>query len=108
MIVRRLFRVALLAAPLVSAAHVVRGAEPVPSFTNHGVAAAVSESRGVLTARAAGGSDLVVVLPMDRYRGELRASLLVVDPATGKSEQYWYPRKEAGTDAPFAVLLAST
>lgn len=81
------------------------------SFTDHGVAARVSESRGMIAAEDARGNRLILALAMDRYAaaaGALRTSLLVIDAATGKTEQFWHPREDSPNGAAYALLKAST
>ncbi|MBN2311161.1 MAG: PQQ-like beta-propeller repeat protein [Candidatus Hydrogenedentes bacterium] len=76
-------------------------------FTDHGVGAAVSESRGVMAASDADGTPIILAIAMDTYGGGLRASLLVIDAGTGATEQFWYPRQEAPSPPDYCLLTSS-
>jgi hypothetical protein len=75
--------------------------------TYHGRPAPVSENRGAVGAVDGEGRPLILALAMDRFLGQLRTSLLVIDPEKGGAEQYWHPEKEAITGPPFHLMLAS-
>jgi streptogramin lyase len=77
-------------------------AEAAEAFKDHGVAAPVSRSRGA-AATVDGQGNRIVVIWLADHRG--CTSLLVVDAATGKSEQITVPVRRS--DSPFSVLLSS-
>ena len=92
------------AIPLLAAGIVARAA----TFTDHGTAAAVSEARGLTVTTSADGAPLILALPMDRYAGGLRTSILVIDARAGRATQHWHPRKDASNEPPYHLLLASS
>jgi streptogramin lyase len=79
-------------------------AQVLTDFVDHGIPAKVSESRGVLAARDTAGTPLIVTIAQDQYKTGARCSLLVIDARTGKTEQYWYPEKEAATGDAYAIM----
>lgn len=108
----RLVGFALSLVLLFSAGALAQGnAQSTGSFINHGVAAAVSESRGMIATEDSDGNRLLLALAMDRLAsasGALRTSLLVIDAATGKTEQFWYPQEGVANGAAYALMKAST
>jgi len=74
---------------------------PKNDFTDHGVGAAVAESRGVITAQDAKGRAIVLALSMDYSP---RGWILVTDVDSGETEQYYYP-EGVPNSPPFASLL---
>ncbi|MCF7688188.1 MAG: dienelactone hydrolase family protein [Cephaloticoccus sp.] len=76
-------------------------------FVNHGICAAVSESRGVAAVRDAQGRDLLLTLLLDLNP---LGSILVTDLGTGETRQVWFPestRSEVWAKwAPYASLLS--
>jgi hypothetical protein len=83
-------------------------AQVLTDFANHGISAKVSESRGILAARDKDGTPVIVAIAQDQFGTEwgtkARCSLLVIDAKTGKTEQYWYPKKEAATGDAYSVM----
>ncbi|MFO7976542.1 MAG: hypothetical protein R6V12_18125, partial [Candidatus Hydrogenedentota bacterium] len=77
------------------------------NFVDHGIAARVSESRGVIAYRDAQGTPLLLAMVMDTMRGGSRTSLLVIDARTGTCEQYWHPRGETTTGTIYAWMVSS-
>ena len=73
-------------------------------FQDHGIPAPVSESRGTIATADAQGNPMILAMALAPPRN----SLLCIDAQTGKTEQFWYPRKEAHTGASYDLLLAST
>lgn len=84
-------------------------ARPVPPalLVNHGLAAAVSESRGVCALRDAAGRHLVLTLLLDLSP---LGSLLVTDVDAGTTQQVWFPGSTRSDTwaawAPYASLLS--
>lgn len=72
------------------------------TFTDHGVGAAVAESRGFVAAHDAEGQSLLIALSLDLSP---RGWLLLIDPATGRTEQFPFPEGMANIP-PFASLLS--
>jgi cell wall-associated NlpC family hydrolase len=75
-------------------------------FVNHGIAAKVSESRGIMAIRDKAGTPLIVAIARDHYAESPRSSLLVIDAKTGKAQQYWYPVRENASGDVFSLLRA--
>lgn len=75
------------------------------SFTDHGIAAPFSHSRGIVATSDGQGRNIVLVWLMD-HRGTY--ALLLIDTETGKYEQFPTPFPVRSTmDSPFANLLSS-
>ena len=72
-------------------------------FTDHGVAVPLSDSRGIVATVDGQGRDICLVWLSDHGGGY---ALLLIDAATGKTEQFPVPFPP-GEDAPFASLLSS-
>lgn len=72
-------------------------------FFDHGVAAPVADSRGVVATADGAGRDVVLIWLYDDRGGY---ALLVVDAASGRSDQVPTPFDQQG-DAPYASLLSS-
>ena len=72
-------------------------------FIDHGVAAAVAESRGVVATQDADGAGLVVACSLDHSP---RGWLLVINVDTGATEQVYYP-EGVPNSPPFASLMSS-
>jgi outer membrane protein assembly factor BamB len=93
-----------------NAAHAAPGVLPAEAkmaqAINHGVAAPVSESRGVLAVRDASGTPFIVAIARDRLDAGTRNSLLVIDAQTGKTQQIWYPDSQSGNGEVFHLLRA--
>ncbi|MCP4641786.1 MAG: hypothetical protein GY851_15190 [bacterium] len=81
--------------------------ESEPKFIDHGVAAAVSESRGVIAAATSDGTPVIAAMSYDIYEGASRTSLLLIDPATGATEQFWYPKKDAPSAPDFSLMTSA-
>ena len=64
-------------------------------FQDHGMPAPVSESRGSIATVDAEGNPMILAMALAPPRN----SLLCIDARTGKTEQFWYPRKDAPTGA---------
>jgi len=73
------------------------------AFLDHGIAAPISNSRGVVATVDGEGENVVLVWLFD-YRGGY--ALLMIDAMTGKSEQFPIPFPPNG-DGPYASLLSS-
>ncbi len=71
-------------------------------FSDHGIAAPVSFSRGTIATVDSAGRDVVLVWLYDRRGGY---SLLMIDAATGEAAQYAVPFTP--DDGPYASLLSS-
>ena len=71
-------------------------------FTDHGICAAVAESRGVVATRTASGKNLVIACATDR---SVEGYLLVTDVDSGETRQVFYPKGVANSD-PFASLMS--
>ena len=99
------FSAFMLCAGVPAAAQAASGADT--RFVDHGVAAAVSESRGAIATADAQGNPLILAVPMDTFNGAMRTSLIVIDARTGRTEQYGYPEKGAPS-APNYCLMVST
>ncbi|HEX8550029.1 MAG TPA: hypothetical protein VF681_00600 [Abditibacteriaceae bacterium] len=86
------------------------GAQPAPApqvlkdFVDHGVPVKVSEARGAVAMRDNAGKPFIVTISQDQYETGARCSLLVIDAKTGKTEQYWYPEKNAATGDAYALM----
>lgn len=89
--------------PAATAAHLL----PPNPFTNHGVASAVSESRGVAAVYDANGRQLVLTLLLDL---NTLGSILVTDIDSGETQQIWFPESTRSDRwaawAPYASLLS--
>jgi dienelactone hydrolase len=76
-------------------------------FVNHGICAAVSESRGVAVARDAEGRDLLLTLLLDLSP---LGSILVTDLGSGVTQQVYFPESTRSAVwakwAPYASLLS--
>lgn len=96
------------AVPLLAAGISLLARAAPATFIDHGTAAAVSEARGLTVTPSPDGAPLILALPMDRYSGGLRTSILVVDARTGRATQHWHPRREAANEPPYHLLLASS
>ena len=72
-------------------------------FLDYGVAAPVAGPRGIVATTAGAGAPVVLVWLYD-YRGSY--ALLMVDAATGHTDQFPTPFDQQG-DAPYASLLSS-
>jgi len=68
-------------------------------FINHGVAAPVSEGRGILATRDSKGAPWIVVLARDRVGSGVRVSFVVINALNGESQQYWYPTASSSATA---------
>ena len=77
-------------------------------FTCHGVAAPVSECRGVIASQTANGKPLIVAFALDMNKGAGRGSLLLIDAQTGRTQQFWYPDKQRGLSSNFAAMVAKS
>ena len=73
---------------------------------NHGIAASVSESRGVLAVRDKGGAPFIVAIARDRVDAGTRNSLLVIDAQTAETQQIWYPNSRSGNGEVFHLMRA--
>lgn len=102
--VRFLFVTAFL---LVTACVASTGEHHTPSLMDHGIAASVSESRGVIAHADAEGNPILLAMVMDTLGGGSRTSLLVIDARTGECNQYWHPRKDAANGAIYAWMVSS-
>ncbi len=71
-------------------------------FTDHGVAAPVAESRGVVTLQDNQGACLVIACSLDRSP---RGWILVTDIDTKQTQQYYYP-EGVPNSPPYASLLS--
>ena len=71
-------------------------------FSHHGVATPLSNHRGMVATADGAGRDVMLVWLYDHRGGY---ALLLIDAATGKSEQFPTPYPWAG-DGPFASLLS--
>lgn len=71
-------------------------------ITDHGIGAAVAESRGFVAAKGAGGKDVLIALTTDQSE---RGYLLVIDPDSGQCRQAYYPEEVPNSD-PFASMLS--
>jgi len=91
--------VVVLAVEVVSAATEDLGG----GFLHHGVATPVSNHRGTVATVDGQGRDVVLVWLYDHRGGY---ALLVIDAATGKSEEHPMPFPPGG-DGPFASILSS-
>ncbi len=72
------------------------------AFTDHGVGAAVAESRGFVATQGAQGKPLLIALSLDQSP---RGWILLIDPDTGEAEQFYYP-EGVPNSAPFASLVS--
>ena len=72
------------------------------AFIDHGVGAAVAESRGVVATEDAGGRSLVIALSLDLSP---EGSILVTDIDAGTTEQYYYP-EGVPNSPPYASLMS--
>jgi hypothetical protein len=73
---------------------------------NHGIAAPVSESRGVLAVRDANGAPFIITIARDRVDAGTRNSLLMIDAKNGKTQQVWYPDQNSANGEAFHFLRA--
>lgn len=71
-------------------------------FIDHGVGAPVAESRGFVAAQDAEGDPLLIALSLDQSP---RGWILLVDPQSGETEQFYYP-EGVPNSAPFASLMS--
>ena len=71
-------------------------------FIDHGVGAAVAESRGVIVFEGAGGQPMALSLSTDRSP---RGWVLLVNLQNGEGEQLYYPEGVPNSD-PFASLMS--
>jgi streptogramin lyase len=71
-------------------------------FVDHGVGAAVAESRGFVAAEGAEGDPLLIALSLDQSP---RGWILLIDPVTGEADQFYYP-EGVGNTPPFASLMS--
>lgn len=104
----------LVSAALLTVLGVAGLADPAPvagqtrdlgnGFKDHGVAAPISNHRGIVSTVDGEGRNVVLAWMMD-HRGVY--SLLMVDAETGKSEQYPLPFNNTKKDSPFASVLSS-
>lgn len=92
------FVLGLLAAPAPAASVDLGG-----GFVDHGVATPVSQHRGMVATVDGAGRDVMLVWLYDHRGGY---ALLLIDAATGRTEQFPTPYPWAG-DGPFASLLSS-
>ncbi|MBN2308187.1 MAG: hypothetical protein JXR94_04405 [Candidatus Hydrogenedentes bacterium] len=72
-------------------------------FRDHGIATAVSNHRGTVATVDGDGRNVVLVWLFDRTGGY---ALLMIDAATGKSEQHPTPWNHSG-DCPYSSILSS-
>ncbi|MBI4626183.1 MAG: hypothetical protein HY736_23545 [Verrucomicrobia bacterium] len=72
-------------------------------FSDHGVATPLSNHRGMVATADGAGRDVMLVWLYDHRGGY---ALLMIDAATGRSQQFATPYPWAG-DGPFASLLSS-
>ena len=79
----------------------------MPATIAHGIGAKVSEARCVIAAADRRGRPLVFATVLDLYGTGYRTSLLVIDPTTGETEQYWHPCRESENGPDFAMLFGS-
>lgn len=73
------------------------------AFRNHGVPAQVSECRGAIATADATGNPVIMAMAMDT----LNTSLLVINARTGKTQQYWYPKKTGRIGANYCLMIAA-
>lgn len=71
-------------------------------FIDHGVGAAVAESRGLVVAEDAEGHGIALALSLDQSP---RGWVLLVDLDSGECEQFWYP-EGVPNSPPFASLMS--
>lgn len=71
-------------------------------FTDHGICAAVAESRGVVVTHTASGKNLAITCATDCSP---RGYILVTDLDSGETQQLFYPEGVANSD-PFASLMS--
>jgi len=71
-------------------------------FTDHGICAAVAESRGVVATQTASGKNLVIACATDR---SVEGYILVTDVDSGETRQVFYPKGVVNSD-PFASLMS--
>ena len=74
---------------------------------DHGVPAAVSESRGAIATVDGEGRPIILATALDIHNGASRTSLLVIDAQTGETQQYWYPDENAPAPANFCLMVSS-
>lgn len=84
-----------------------QGTETPEGFIDHGIAAAISESRGAIATADADGNPIILAMSLDMYKGAARTSLLVIDSRTGETEQYWYTKQEASSPANYCLMVSS-
>jgi hypothetical protein len=99
---------AMSAVSCIASSHAQPGVLPVQATQaiNHGVPAAVSESRGVLAVRDQSGAPLIIAIARDRAGGGSRSSLLVIDATSGKTQQFWYPNAQTANGEVFHLMRA--
>jgi len=97
-------KIAIAVLSLFFLAHVGATQESMNAFTRHGTPVRVSEARGVLAVRDSKGAPLIAALARDRVGILVRISLIIIDPISGKSQQYWYPERKVGSGDSFASL----
>ncbi len=83
-------------------------ASPAPIFKNLGTPAPVSEQRGFFATRDGTGKRWVAGFARDIVDGGARTSLLMIDPESGQSDQYFFPDKKTANGDVFCLFLAST
>jgi hypothetical protein len=82
----------------------VAAAKPLDNdFIDHGVAAPISSQRGIVATIDAEGRNVALVWLMDHRGGY---ALLLIDAATGKTEQFPLPSSFVA-DSPYASILSS-
>lgn len=79
-------------------------AQVLTDFLNHNAPTSVSESRGILAVRDKAGTPLIVAMAHDQFGTGVRCSLLVIDARTGKTQQYWYPKKDQAHGDVYSVM----
>jgi outer membrane protein assembly factor BamB len=95
-------KIALIIAVAACAAAHAQDEEPQAGFVDHGVGAAVAESRGFVAAQDAEGNPLLIALSLDQSP---RGWILLIDPNTGETEQFYYP-EGVPNSPPYASLMS--
>jgi len=75
-------------------------------FVDHGVAASVAERRAVIAAADPAGNPVVIAVIQDNYNSKARNALLLTNPDTGETEQYFYPVGDSYAGDCFALILS--
>jgi len=101
--VGRIPSTAVLALTIIAATAAAATRDLGRGFADHGVATPISQHRGMVATADAADRDVMLVWLYD-HRGAY--ALLMIDAATGRSEQFPTPYPWAG-DGPFASLLSS-